>query len=75
MATSRCFLRRCSGTASTPMTKKHRSGSAAVFDLGVTLIVVGLVVAVPEGIAFTREGHETASAAELRMETSPLCSS
>ena len=31
------------------------------------------VVAVPEGIALTREGQEVNSTAELRMETSPLC--
>ncbi|MBT8395715.1 MAG: hypothetical protein HKO65_06555 [Gemmatimonadetes bacterium] len=31
-------------------------------------------VAVPEGIALTRQGWEARSAAALRMETSPLCS-
>ncbi len=38
---------------SLPLLGTVKSGSAAVFDLGVTLIVVGLVVAVLEGLGAT----------------------
>lgn len=37
-----------------PLLGKVKSGTAAVFDLGVTLIVVGLVFAVLDGLGATR---------------------
>lgn len=46
-----------------PVLGKVKSGSAAVFDLGVTLIVVGLIVAVLEGLG-TFGGDAVSAAAD-----------
>lgn len=52
-----------------PLLGKVKSGTAAVFDLGVTLIVVGLVFAVLDGLGATRMDRP-GSATERRTESS-----
>lgn len=50
-----------------PLLGKVKTGSAAVFDLGVTLIVVGLVVAVLDGLGANDLAREPAAPLSTRM--------
>jgi multicomponent Na+:H+ antiporter subunit A len=52
-------------TATIPLLGTVKSGSALVFDSGVTLIVVGLVVAVLDGLGASELGGSTPTEPEL----------
>lgn len=57
-----------------PLLGKVKSGTAAIFDLGVTFIVVGLVFAVLDGLGATRMDRPGSAADRRSQPSSPEAS-